>query len=185
MPKAIAQDVKAELLDAAGELVAEVGWGRVSSRMVAERAGVNNALVHYHFGSMEQLLREAATQRLARTFAEPTRRIWYGGDVARGMARALRWLGSLDTEGSDVGVMAEAFAETRRDPTLREMTSGELERMRDDLADALGGGREARGVAILLLALLDGLLVHRVIDPGLDLRPAARPLGAWLEEEDG
>jgi AcrR family transcriptional regulator len=42
-------DVKEALLQAAAELIAEVGWGRVSSRMVAERAGVNNALVHYHF----------------------------------------------------------------------------------------------------------------------------------------
>lgn len=46
----------ASLLDAAEALLVEVGHANVTVRAVAERAGVNQGLVHYYFGSMEELL---------------------------------------------------------------------------------------------------------------------------------
>lgn len=45
------------LLVAARELMAEKGLPRVTLREVAQRAGVQPALVHYYFGSKEGLLR--------------------------------------------------------------------------------------------------------------------------------
>lgn len=50
------------LMDAAERLLYEVGYAGVTTRAVAEAAGVNHGLVHYYFGSMEELL----TQTLAR-----------------------------------------------------------------------------------------------------------------------
>jgi len=44
------------LLDAAEALLVEVGHAGVTVRALAERAGVNQGLVHYYFGSMEELL---------------------------------------------------------------------------------------------------------------------------------
>lgn len=44
------------LLDAAEVLLVEVGHADVTVRAVAERAGVNAGLVHYYFGSMDELL---------------------------------------------------------------------------------------------------------------------------------
>jgi AcrR family transcriptional regulator len=44
------------LLDAAEALLVEVGYAGVTTRRLAERAGVNHGLVHYYFGSMEELL---------------------------------------------------------------------------------------------------------------------------------
>jgi AcrR family transcriptional regulator len=44
------------LLDAAEELLLEIGYSAITTRKVAERAGVNHGLVHYYFGSMEDLL---------------------------------------------------------------------------------------------------------------------------------
>jgi len=74
MPKVTAQTTRssrsagavtrARLLEAAASLVAEQGWGSVTTRAVAERAGVNQALVHYHFRNMDNLLREAVMARL-------------------------------------------------------------------------------------------------------------------------
>ncbi|EFQ82347.1 transcriptional regulator, TetR family [Aeromicrobium marinum DSM 15272] len=52
--------VRSAVLTAASELVAERGPDRFSVRDIAERAGVNHALVHRHFGTkadvMEQML---------------------------------------------------------------------------------------------------------------------------------
>ena len=47
------------ILAAARELYAEGGVSGLSTRKVAERAGVNLALIHYYFGSKESLLRAA------------------------------------------------------------------------------------------------------------------------------
>jgi AcrR family transcriptional regulator len=44
------------LLDAAEALLVDVGHAGFTVRALAERAGVNAGLVHYYFGSMEELL---------------------------------------------------------------------------------------------------------------------------------
>lgn len=44
------------LLDAAEQLLIEIGYAAITTRKLAERAGVNHGLVHYYFGSMEDLL---------------------------------------------------------------------------------------------------------------------------------
>jgi len=44
------------LLDAAERLLVSVGYAAVTTRRLAEEAGVNHGLVHYYFGSMDNLL---------------------------------------------------------------------------------------------------------------------------------
>src|SRR3954465_10782629 len=44
------------LFDAAERLLAEVGYAGITTRRLAEEAGVNHGLVHYYFGSNENLL---------------------------------------------------------------------------------------------------------------------------------
>jgi AcrR family transcriptional regulator len=56
------QQVTARLMDAAERLLYDVGYAGVTTRAVAEEAGVKHGLVHYYFGSMEELL----TQTLER-----------------------------------------------------------------------------------------------------------------------
>ena len=55
------------LLDAAERLLVDVGYARITTRRVAEEAGVNHGLVHYYFGSNENLMVQALerfTERL-------------------------------------------------------------------------------------------------------------------------
>ncbi|MBW3612402.1 MAG: TetR/AcrR family transcriptional regulator [Chloroflexi bacterium] len=54
------------LLDAAEELLVEVGHAGVTVRALAERAGVNQGLVHYYFGSMDELLLQTLERFTAR-----------------------------------------------------------------------------------------------------------------------
>jgi AcrR family transcriptional regulator len=46
---------RSALLDAAELVMLEEGYAAVSSRRLAARAGVNSALVHYYFGTMDNL----------------------------------------------------------------------------------------------------------------------------------
>jgi AcrR family transcriptional regulator len=43
------------LLDAAERLLIDVGHGAVTTRLVSKEAGLNHGLVHYYYGSMEEL----------------------------------------------------------------------------------------------------------------------------------
>src|SRR4051812_18526905 len=70
--------VMSALLDAAERLLVNEGHARLSTRRVAQEAGVNHGLVHYYFGSMEELLMqvlERFTQGLV-----TRQRAMYGAD---------------------------------------------------------------------------------------------------------
>ena len=54
------------LLDAAERLLVDVGYAGITTRRLAEEAGVNHGLVHYYFGSNENVLVQALER-----FTEP------------------------------------------------------------------------------------------------------------------
>jgi TetR/AcrR family transcriptional regulator len=73
------------ILDATQSLMREEGYAAVSSRRVAEKAGLKSQLVHYHFGTMDELFlalyRRSEEDYLARqlsalTGPRPVRAIW-------------------------------------------------------------------------------------------------------------
>jgi AcrR family transcriptional regulator len=63
------------LLDAAEELLVTKGMAAITTRKVAEQAGVNQALVHYHFGTIEELLL-AALERVSVQVKERSQEIY-------------------------------------------------------------------------------------------------------------
>src|SRR5215469_17049376 len=46
-------------------LIGDVGWSRVTTRLLGRRAGVNAALINHHFRCKDSLLREAAAAGIA------------------------------------------------------------------------------------------------------------------------
>jgi AcrR family transcriptional regulator len=67
------------LLDAAERLLVEVGHAGITTRRLAEEAGVNHGLVHYYFGSNENLLVRALERFTRRLIAR--QRELYTADV--------------------------------------------------------------------------------------------------------
>src|SRR3954454_3072665 len=57
------------LFDAAERLLIEVGYAGITTRRLAEVAGVNHGLVHYYFGSNENLLVQMLKRFTARLIA--------------------------------------------------------------------------------------------------------------------
>jgi len=51
-------EAKHAVLDAAERLLVEVGYAGITTRRLAKEAGVNHGLIHYYFGSMENVLAE-------------------------------------------------------------------------------------------------------------------------------
>lgn len=67
------------LLDAAEQLLVDVGYAGITTRRLAETAGVNHGLVHYYFGSNESLLVQAL-ERFTERLVERQRSL-YSGDA--------------------------------------------------------------------------------------------------------
>jgi len=67
------------LLDAAEQLLVDVGYAGITTRRLAETAGVNHGLVHYYFGSNENLLVQAL-ERFTERLVERQRTL-YAGDA--------------------------------------------------------------------------------------------------------
>jgi AcrR family transcriptional regulator len=72
------QATRLRIVDAARDVLVERGYADTSTRAVAEQAGVQLSLVHYHFGSKQQLLvavlereNERLLERQQRLYAEP------------------------------------------------------------------------------------------------------------------
>lgn len=165
------------LLRATIELIAQAGWCAVSTRAVAERAGVNQALVHYHYGSVGALRRAAAQAALAATFGPAMARLTETDDPADGLQAALAALGKIDPQAPQSLVVLEATVQAVRDGELgsqvRQLLAAFRAELAARLAAAAGRGRLSARVqpdplAAALTALLDGLVLHRLIDPGVD-----------------
>jgi len=58
------------LLDAAESLMLEEGYAAVTTRRVATRAGVNNGLIHYYFGTMDSMFVDLFRRSVGRSFAQ-------------------------------------------------------------------------------------------------------------------
>lgn len=67
------------LLDAAERLLVTDGYAKLSTRRVAQEAQVNHGLVHYYFGSMEELLMQVLERFTAALVVR--QREMYGADA--------------------------------------------------------------------------------------------------------
>jgi AcrR family transcriptional regulator len=79
--------VRAALVEAAAEMLADVGPRALSVRDIARRAGVNHGQVHHYFGSKRSLL-EAAMRKLAQDHVDQMTRLSGGRPVPPALALA-------------------------------------------------------------------------------------------------
>ena len=163
-----AQEVRERLLAAAAELIAERGWAGVSTRVLAERAGVGPGLVHYHFSSLRALLNEAALRTISGVVLEGAAH--HPGTTAREGLDLM--LGKLDAYSGDDPtsvLFIETYLAAGRDAELHQALTRLLADFRDLLADWMraAGVPDPDTTARVLASAVDGLMLHRPLDPSL------------------
>ena len=164
------------LMDAATDLIAARGWSAVTTRLVAERAGVRPGVVHYHFRTVDDLLIDAAL-RLMGSLADGIPGAAEPGGVR--ITALLSVVGEYSQPDADTRIFAEILLAATRHERLRAGLERVLTEFRTTLIDGLRTDAvvtDPEATAVVLVAALDGLVLHRLIDPQVRAMDVTSPL---------
>jgi len=119
--------------------------------------------------STRERLLAAAVDRIAELAAAPT------------MSALLEATAALVERARErdatVPLFLDAMREAERDPALRTRLAETLATYRQVVAGLVAGAPHPEALAILVVALGDGLLLHALVDPDLDVAGAVDALG--------
>jgi len=123
-------------LDAAERLLISVGYAGISARRLAEEAGANHGLIHYYFGSMEQLFLQVLERFTDRLIVR--QRAMYAAD-APFLEKWRAAMGYLDAdfESGYQKIWLELQALAWNHPELRERVASVHDQWRTAFAEAL------------------------------------------------
>jgi len=184
-------DTEDAFLDAAERLLIGIGYSGITTRRLAEEAGANHGLVHYYFGSMENLfvrVLERFTERLVARQREMYVRTDISGvekwktamgylesDLAAGYPKIWLELQALGWNRPDI---AERVAQVNRE------WRAVLTEAYDQMMDEYGVDREQfplAGVVSLVMTFNEGIMVERLSGISTGHRELMEMAERWLE----
>ena len=179
--------VEDALLDAAERLLVESGHAGITTRRLANEAGVNHGLVHYYFGSMENVL-VRALERFTQRLVERQRAL-YAADLPflEKWRTAMRYLMSDDVAYGKVWLELQALAWNHA--RLRERLATVDAEWRAVLTEAFAPARNDHRIDMPLEALVSlvmtsnlGIMLER--QSGIDAghRELLEWIEGWLDE---
>jgi AcrR family transcriptional regulator len=182
------REVIEALLDAAERLLVEQGYGAITTRKLAEKAGVNPGLVHYYFGSMEELMvqvlerftarlieRQRAMYSSNRPFLEKWREAWTFQEE------------DLSSGYSKIWLELQALAWNR--PELRSRVQRVNEEWRRVLTEAFApalhelgfGALSLDAVVSLVMTMAQGYALERLSDIGEGHKALLKEIETWMK----
>lgn len=183
-------DRKKQLIDAAEHLLREEGPSGVTTRRVAAEAGMNQALVHYHFGSMNDLTL-AVHDRMSDEYALNVVRI-YTGDaplVQKWRTHAGRLFGRDFTRGWPK-IWLELSTLAANQPELRGRVIERLDFARSVFVEAVNKEIAAKGLdparvpaealAAMWLGLTEGMFVEKLLGYDRGHSELMAVMDSWL-----
>lgn len=179
--------VRARLLAAARELIGELGWSAVSTRVLAEQAGVRPGLVHYHFESLQTLLCQASLEAMRQMLEGTAAILAQAASPADGIEAMLFDLDQYNGFDPASLLFIETYLAATRDRELRQQMGALLNDFRSSLTGALArsGHADPEGAASAVMAVFDGFVLHKGFDPALSAARIAPLLRRITTEENG
>jgi AcrR family transcriptional regulator len=178
VPKITEEDRAARrqrLVDAAWRRMAETGYHETSVDNVCDEAGVSKGAFYGYFATKQDLflaLLEQETEALVGVAAELADGPLPGAERVRRFTQAMLRVGD---EPGRVQLRADLWSALATDPIIRDRFAETVERRRRVLRDwivlSIRAGdlaieeRRANALASILIALTDGLMLHRAVDP--------------------
>lgn len=163
---------RSKLVAGALATLVEHGFAGASARTIAAAAGVNQALVFYHFGTVDELLvaacRHGAEQRVA-TYRERLDRV----RTVRELLDLGRELHATERAGGHVAALAQLLAGAQAHPPLAPAAAAGLALWTDEIEKVLkrvlggtplGGLVDVAGLAKAISAAFVGLQLYEGVD---------------------
>ena len=186
---------RGQLLEAAIESFATLGYQGTSIDRIARAAGVTKGAIYYHFKDKEELLFETVRNRIVEFESQVLAETSPEDDAFAVLRRVVDACFVTATESNHrrfiMTLMIEALG---TNPDLSDVFRLELRRMRAFLADVVRRGQDVGGVrsdvlpdeaAALVVSAIMGAEIQHYQDPErIDLRAVLdlelRQLGEWL-----
>jgi AcrR family transcriptional regulator len=184
-------DTEDAFLDAAERLLIAVGYSGITTRRLAEEAGANHGLVHYYFGSMENLFVRVLARFTERLIVR--QREMYGRTDISGVEKWKTAMGYLESDlaagypkiwlelqalGWNRPDIAERVAEVNR------QWRAVLTEAFDQMMDEFGLDRERLPLAAivsLVITFNEGIMVERLSGISAGHRDLLEMAERWLE----
>jgi len=143
-------DPRTRLMDAAERLLIELGYAAVTTRVVSKEAGLNHGLVHYYFGSMDELFLAVLERFTARLIVR--QRAMYAADTTF----LVKWRKAMGFLEEDLAagypkILFELQAMGWNRPAMRTRVASVIDDWRTVLTEAFTPAMKHYGIA-------DGLL---------------------------
>lgn len=176
------------LLDAAERLLIEVGYPNISTRRLGKEAGANHGLIHYYFGSMDQLFQQVLHRFTRRLVAR--QRAMYGEDAPfiEKWRKAMAFLES-DLATGYPKILLELNALAWNKPDLQAQLQDVNAQWRAVLIDAFQMAQEeygldeeefpVRAMVSLVMTFNVGMSVERLSG----ISEGHRELLAWIDDQ--
>jgi AcrR family transcriptional regulator len=181
------QQAEDALLDAAERLLVADGYAAITTRRLAREAQVNHGLVHYYFGSMENLLVRVLERFTARLVER--QRAMYAADLpfVEKWRQAMSYLDEDFASGyQKVWYELQALAWNR--PELRERIAEQTRAWRSVLREAFEPARREHEIDMPLEPLVtlvstfnQGIILERLSGIDSGHRELLDWIEAWLE----
>ncbi|MBW3664955.1 MAG: TetR/AcrR family transcriptional regulator [Actinobacteria bacterium] len=150
----MAEETRAKLVEAARATLAQDGMAATSARTIGTRAGVNPALIYYHFDSLTSLLAEVSRTLTAERAATYRQRLAPVGTLTE-LAVVARGLHREEHASGNLAVLAQLLAGSRAHPELATILHDNFDLLASEVTSTLE--------RILSGTALDGLLdTHQV-----------------------
>jgi TetR/AcrR family transcriptional regulator len=132
-------------LDAAERLLIEVGYAGITTRRLADAAGANHGLVHYYFGSMEELFARALERFTDRLIARQRAMYTTDAPFIEKWRSAMRFL-EEDLAAGYPKIWLELQALGWNRPDIRERVARVNAEWREVLTEAFGKAADEYGL---------------------------------------
>jgi TetR/AcrR family transcriptional regulator len=185
------QQTEEAFLDAAERLLIEVGYAGISTRRLAEEAGANHGLVHYYFGSMENLFVRVLERFTERLIARQ-REMYARSDIS-GLEKWRTAMGYLEADltAGYPKIWLELQALGWNHPDIAERVGQVNAQWRavlteafDEMMDEYGLDRERfplPAMVSLVVTFNEGIMVERLSGISAGHRDLLRMVERWLE----
>ncbi len=185
----LASDPRTRLLDAAERLLIEVGHDGVSTRLVSKEAGLNHGLVHYYYGSMEELFLAVLERFTARLIVR--QRAMYSAPTTF----IVKWRKAMGFLEEDLAagypkILFELQAMGWNRPAMRKRIAAVFDEWRTVLTEAFAPAMKQYGITdaplsveamvALVVTFNLGMEVERLSDMNTGHAALLRSIDRWL-----